>query len=672
MPSAFLPALSKLPLSNSSEATLFVSRRLAAPAHLSAGRVSVAAIAVWGTVLCSLPAEPAQAQAQARPAAAKPRLAQAPSSALTVRVERGARVPLPVANVARVVTEDVDVARAAFSNNQAVVEGVSLGSTQMEVQGIDGRVQTVIVEVVEPGSIAASTPAVTNPSPVGTIEGARTEAAVPAASAPAIEPAPIGAPTGIGGATASARAPHALSLRVIPAEDNAQQALVTIAYTNKGAESQDVTVRYALDEPISYVTNSATGSPRYDAAARELSWSVRGVTAGQTRSVSFRVEPSDRRNQAFYSSATVEGADGTDFASNSVKYSFVTTPLLTVFALPDRIIAGRTGPVLVDVRGPEYQNAVDRLQKMGVLNGRQAGLFYPGAPTKRAEYAVMTLKGLNLRDLRDVTAIKFVLGRQSLVNLVIYNSRNQVVATLVRNQSVPAGERTVLWDGRSGSGFAPAGRYRYECTARDVAGETTKLSGIINIVTQAPLRPQGQPSFSDVKSSDWYAPYLALAEKQDLIKGYPGKLFRPARPISRIEATAVVVRALGLEDLARQAQGKDVGFLDEHEIPRWATGYVAVASTVAKSAGGKLIVGYPSNFFLPKKSLRRDEAALIVQRLIDKDANRRISVSGAMVPGAVVTINNRTVEATDDGQFAFVIEQDSANPITLSVTDARR
>ena len=69
--------------------------------------------------------------------------------------------------------------------------------------------------------------------------------------------------------------------------------------------------------------------------------------------------------------------------------------------------------------------------------------------------------------------------------------------------------------------------------------------------------------------------------------------------------------------------------------------------------------------------LRRDEAALIVQRLIDKDANRRITVSGSMVPGAVVTINNRTIEAADDGAFSFEIVQDSSNPITFAVIDTR-
>ena len=195
---------------------------------------------------------------------------------------------------------------------------------------------------------------------------------------------------------------------------------------------------------------------------------------------------------------------------------------------------------------------------------------------------------------------------------------------LVHNQAFQPGERTVIWDGRTGTGFAGPGRYTYVCSAKDPHGVVSQLKGIITVVAQIPLRPIGTPTFTDVKPSTWYAGYLAVAEKQGLVKGYPDKSFKPDSAISRVEATAVIVRALGLEDMARARQNESVGFLDYQNIPAWATGYVNVASTVAKTKNGRLIVGYPSNFFLPLKELRRDEAALIVERLIDKETNRRI------------------------------------------------
>jgi hypothetical protein len=576
----------------------------------------------------------------------------------TVRIPRGGQFTLPYEGVTRVVSEDVEVARATFSNGRATLEGVTSGNTLVQIYGSNNTRQLLAVQVVDGGQLQQPVlvPSVADQTPM-TLGGN---------AAPALG--------GTGSITPgqALRSPHNLSLRVSPVEDNPLQALVTLTYTNRGSQEQDVTVRYTLDDFVSYVTNSATGNPQYDAAARELSWTLPNVDGDSPQSVSFRVEPVDRNPVTFNSVATVQGADNNSVMSNRITYSFTTTPLLTVFALPDRILAGRNASVLVDVRGNDYQIAVDRLQKMGVLQGRRQGLFYPNMPTQRAEYAVMTLKGLNLRDLRDITAIKFVLGRRSTVTLNIVNSRGQVVAPLVKSQSFEPGERTVLWDGRVGTGYAPSGRYTYVCTAKDARGEVTVLKGNITIVPQAPVEPSGKSSFVDVRASDWFAGYLAVAEKQDLIKGYPGRKFLPYKSISRVEATAVVVRALGLEDLARQAANKDVGFLDYQDIPKWAVGYVNVASTVAKSAGGRLIVGYPSNFFQPNKNLRRDEAALIVQRLIDKETNRRVSVSGQLAPGAIVTINNRTVEAADDGGFSFVIEQNTTDPVTMTVLDMRK
>jgi hypothetical protein len=231
-----------------------------------------------------------------------------------------------------------------------------------------------------------------------------------------------------------------------------------------------------------------------------------------------------------------------------------------------------------------------------------------------------------------------------------------------------------VWDGTTNTGYAPAGRYTYECVARDLTrnGESTKLTGIITVVPQTPMEPSGAPKYVDVKPSDWYAGYLAVAQRQGLMIGVGNNVFEPTRSINRVEATAVVVRALGLEDLAKRSNQQDIGFLDEDNIPRWGKGYVFVASSVARTAGGKLIVGYPSNFFLPLKPLRRDEAALIVQRLIDKETNRRVTISGMMVPGALVQINGKNVDAKDDGSFEFTIVQNTAEPTSVAVLGPSR
>lgn len=598
---------------------------------------------------------PAMAQ---RAGVASPRLVMTNND--TVKMGVGERIVLPYANVTRIITDDDEVARAFFQSGNAVLEGSSPGSTTVEIYQSNGTPKVLTVQVGTSATVPAPEPlpAYTPPSTQSSSQPAATS------EVPVTAIAPI---------TAS-RSSLTLSLSVAPAPGNASQALFTLNYGNPGpTPAQNVVIRFPLDEQVSYVSGSASGGARYDAALREVSWNIGVVPAGLVdQKLTLRVEPIERRPTTFSSLATIEDNAGGAIGSNTVQYSTSTTPLLTVFALPDRFLAGKSGPVLVDVKGIEFQSAVDRLQSLGVVIGRSRGMFYPAAATQRAEYAVMTLNGLNLRDLRDITQIKFVLGRRSTVNLSIQNAQGKTVAALIRNTTFDPGEQTAIWNGRVGTGFAAPGRYTYVCSAKDARGETTTLKGFLNIVPQTPLNATGVPSFIDVKPSDWFARYLAAGEKQGLLFGFPDKTFRPATPISRVEATAIVVRALGLEDLAKEWNNKDVGFLDYQNIQPWARGYVNVASTVAKTASGRPIMrGKPSNFFEPEKELRRDEAALIVQRLIDRETTRRITVSGAMVPGATVTINSRAVEADDQGQFAFSIDTSTSLPTTVAVIDAR-
>lgn len=591
------------------------------------------------------------AQPNARASSIQPRLVMTTGD--TVRMTVGERVVLPYANVTRIITDDDEIARAFFQSGNAVLEGSAPGSTTVEIYQTSGTPKVLTIQV---GTQSAQSP----------------EAPRIAARETPLSPAPVPLPE-IGGAITPAQTPLTLSLGVTPAPGNASQAQYTITYGNPGPNPvQGAVVRFPLDEKVSLVTGSASNGGRYDAAQREVVWNLGIVSAGLVdQKLTLRVTPIERGATSFTGVATIQDLSGAAISSNRKDYSTGTTPLLTVFALPDRFLAGKSGPVLTDVRGNDFQVAVDRLQSIGVVSGRPGGLFYPAASAQRAEYAVMTLNGLNLRDLRDITQIKFVLGKPSTVNLTIQNAAGKTVAALVRNTNFDPGEHTAIWNGRLGEGFAPAGQYSYVCTAKDASGQVTTLKGRLNIVPQTPFNPTGVPSFVDVKSSDWFARYLAAGEKQGIFQGFPDKTFRPRTPISRVEATAIVVRALGLEDLAKEWNNKDVGFLDYQKIPVWAKGYVNVASTVAKTASGKSMMrGNFSNFFEPERDLRRDEAALIVQRLIDRETTRRVTVSGAMVPGATVTINSRPVQADDQGSFAFSFDASNAVPTTVAVIGA--
>ena len=247
------------------------------------------------------------------------------------------------------------------------------------------------------------------------------------------------------------------------------------------------------------------------------------------------------------------------------------------------------------------------------------------------------------------------------------------MATLTRNTTLEAGEHTVVWNGRGDSGqFVAPGRYTYSCTARDARGEATTLKSSVNIVSPSPLQATGAPSFVDVKTTDWYAGYLKLGEDQGLLLGFPDRTFRPRTPVSRVEAAAIVVRALGLTNAAKEWADKNVGFEDYNKIPTWGNGPVNAVTMLTKTSTGQPIMrGTKDNNFEPNAALRRDQAALVVQRIIDRETTRSITVSGAITPGAVVTINSKPIQADGQGRFGFSFDLNTAVPTTVAVVDAR-
>ena len=600
----------------------------------------------------------------------KPRMVAVSSN--NIRVETSERVVLPYSAVSRIIVEDPEIARAFFQpNGTALVEGLSRGTTTIEVYQSDGTPKLLSIQVGDalPGQ-KPDFPAVPS-APIIPVAPTPIAPALPVLPAP-----PRVAQTTPASAFPITPSPSQLgvTLSATPVSGTAQ-AQFTINYSNPGAgAATNAIVRYALDDRVSYVTNSASGGGVYDAARREVVWNLGALAPDASGQLTLRVEPIEGgRSLTFDSVATIED-DGTGpVNSATLTYSTAVTPLLTIFALPDRFLAGKNVAPLADVRGNEYQTAVERLSQLDIAQGYPDGLYRPTAATQRAEYAVMTLRGLNLRDLRDITQIKFVLGRASTVNLSVADEMGRTVATLTRNTMLEAGEHTVVWNGRNDSGlFVPPGRYTYSCTARDSRGEATTLKSTVSIVSPSPLQATGTPSFTDVKATDWYAGYLKLGEDQGLLLGFPDRTFRPHKAVSRVEAAAIVVRALGLSEAAKEWADKNVGFEDYNKIPAWGNGPINAVTMLTKTNTGQPIMrGTKDNKFDPNSALRRDQAALVVQRIIDRETTRSISVSGAITPGAVVTINSKPIQADGQGRFGFSFDLNTAVPTTVAVVDAR-
>jgi len=73
------------------------------------------------------------------------------------------------------------------------------------------------------------------------------------------------------------------------------------------------------------------------------------------------------------------------------------------------------------------------------------------------------------------TTIRYVLAEETFVTLRVYNTMGQEVATLV-NEVQTAGERSIVWDGKTGSGTQVASGI-YLCTL--VAGDQVRTARMI-------------------------------------------------------------------------------------------------------------------------------------------------------------------------------------------------
>ncbi len=118
-------------------------------------------------------------------------------------------------------------------------------------------------------------------------------------------------------------------------------------------------------------------------------------------------------------------------------------------------------------------------------------------------------------------------------------------------------------------------------------------------------------SFSDVKPTDWYSPYIEAVK--DYMTGYRtadgSYIFNPTAPALREDITVALVKLKGY-DVARLANRSiiEAMFKDYAGISEAAKDYVAVA------VENGLVSGYQDETFRPQASITRAEAATLLWR----------------------------------------------------------
>lgn len=111
-----------------------------------------------------------------------------------------------------------------------------------------------------------------------------------------------------------------------------------------------------------------------------------------------------------------------------------------------------------------------------------------------------------------------------------------------------------------------------------------------------------------VRVPAWARPYIAACVQAGLIQGYDGTI-AAGDEVTRVQIAAILVRAMGLDSLARQKMHERLPFRDDDQIPFWARGYLAVAVERGLLEGAE-------GLLRPNDTATRAEALTMVLRFL--------------------------------------------------------
>lgn len=174
--------------------------------------------------------------------------------------------------------------------------------------------------------------------------------------------------------------------------------------------------------------------------------------------------------------------------------------------------------------------------------------------------------------------------------------------------------------------------------------------------------------YEDVSEKEWYAGVVEAAYHQGAITSQDGR-FRPGDLITRSEAAAMLVRALGYSSIAGLIQDTPLPFRDVHSN----NGYVIMAY------GMGLMDGTSVTAFSPEGHVTREQAAVIIMRLHDKlhDATTSrigIATSASGLPDMkgyeAVAVAASRLTYNGEPQLSSILKDNEAKAVRTAITAA--
>lgn len=139
----------------------------------------------------------------------------------------------------------------------------------------------------------------------------------------------------------------------------------------------------------------------------------------------------------------------------------------------------------------------------------------------------------------------------------------------------------------------------------------TRAQFVKMLVNAFELKQSGQaPSFTDVQSSDWFAPYVDIAASLGITTGNNGA-FKPNAYIKRDQMAAMIIRTFALQKDIEDELVSTKSFTD---VPATYWAYPSISSA---SAYG-IISGYEDGIFKPNAYATRAQGIVIIYRAMQQ------------------------------------------------------
>ncbi|MBQ4091942.1 MAG: S-layer homology domain-containing protein, partial [Firmicutes bacterium] len=129
---------------------------------------------------------------------------------------------------------------------------------------------------------------------------------------------------------------------------------------------------------------------------------------------------------------------------------------------------------------------------------------------------------------------------------------------------------------------------------------------LVMLLVLAFAMPVSAASFTDVKDSDWFAPFVYDLSDQSILSGYPDGTFRPQNTVTRGEFVKILAFA-SKDDLS--AYGKNLPFADSKN--HWSKANIDWAYQ------NGIVNGKSSTSFDPDGKITRQEMAVMIYRYAD-------------------------------------------------------